>query len=114
MDAQSHGYEKEQYTGRLSTSYAEYRPIADVLQRAVYTRNLLGTLHNDKPTVIFAEHNQPALDMVNALGDTTRSKFIDLRTHYIKDETRENKIALKHMRSEEQDADIFTKAMGRG
>lgn len=104
---------KNQDAVALSTAGAEYRAIAEVAQRGVYVRNLLGTIHEHKPTVSFETDNQPALDMVKALGNPTRSKFIDIRHHYIKEQIRDNKIAIKYVRSEDQDADIFTKPMGR-
>lgn len=104
---------KNQDAVALSTADAEYSAIAEVVQRAVYAQNLLGTIQEQKRTVSFETDNQPALDMVRALGNTTRSKFIDILHHYIKDQIRDNNIAIKHVRSEDQDADIFTKPMGR-
>lgn len=58
-------------------------------------------MYKDKPTVKFATDNQQALDMVKALGNATRSKFIDIRQHYTKDRIREKKIEIWHVRYEE-------------
>lgn len=48
---------KRQEPVTLSTADAEYRSIADIVQRSVYVRNLLGTLHKENPKVVFETDN---------------------------------------------------------
>lgn len=47
--------------------------------------------------------------MLKAIWATKRSKFVDLRDHYIKDTIRERHISLKHTPSKILRADLFTK-----
>lgn len=42
-----------------------------------------------------------------------RSKYIDLRYHFIKDCVESGKISVEHVRTENQLADILTKSLGR-
>lgn len=97
----------------LSTADAEYRAIAEVVQRAIYTSNLATTLHKHRMGITFETDNQPALSMISSMGNTTRSKFIDIRHHYLKEQIKANKVNIVHVKSEDQGADIFTKPMGR-
>lgn len=45
--------------------------------------------------------------MITSLGNSKRSKFIDMQ------QIQGNMVIIRHVRSEEQDADIFTKPLGR-
>lgn len=104
---------KKQPTVALSTAEAEYRAMAEVTQRAIYTQTL-ATSFDKKPAEITLENdNMPALDMMAALGATKRSKFIDMRHHYLKQTVKEHNITLKHVASADLRADMFTKALER-
>jgi hypothetical protein len=43
----------------------------------------------------------------------SRTKHIDIRHHYIRDEIKNKAIAISYVESAKQQADIFTKALGK-
>lgn len=51
--------------------------------------------------------------MIQSVGATKRSNFIDLRHNYIKQVTKDNDIKIVHVPSQECRADMFTKAIER-
>lgn len=65
----------------LSTAEAKYRPMADIIQRSIYTQTLARSFHDGDAAITLENDNIPALDILKALGATKRSKFIDMRNH---------------------------------
>ena len=61
-------------------------------------------------TTIFCD-NMSAIAPSNNLVFHKRSKHIDTRYHFIRELIHNDEIILEHCRSEEQYADIFTKAL---
>lgn len=53
----------------------------------------------------------PDLDMMKPLGATRRSKFIDMRRHYLKQVIKQKNIELKHVPSRVLRGKKFTKAI---
>lgn len=97
----------------MSTAEAEYRAMADMMQRAVYTQALAKTFEGKRAPVVLRNNCMSAITMVHALGVTKRSKSIELRHHYIKEKMLENNISIKHVPSRTLTAGIFTKALER-
>lgn len=104
---------KKQPTVEMSTAEAEYQAITEVLQQVIHARNLGTTFCNDKGHVVLATEKHPALDMLKALGNTRRSKYIDPRHNFLKEQVRTNNVEIRHIKSAEQEADIFKKPLGR-
>lgn len=59
---------KKHTAGAMSTADAEYRPMADVLLRAVYVKQLATTFEIIPQGMTMENDNMPALTMVRALG----------------------------------------------
>lgn len=93
-------------------SEAKYRAVAEVFQRAIHTRNLNKTFTTQVTVTEIHTDNKPTMDMVQALGGIRRSKFIDIRHQYIKEQLLDNEVTIHHVPSEEQDADILSKPLG--
>ena len=55
--------------------------------------------------------NLSAINISKNLIQHSRTKHIDIRHHFIKDLVEENIVTLEHVATEEQLADIFTKAL---
>lgn len=104
-----------------STAEAEYRAMVELVQRAVFTRNRARGIYQEPGKDVDGQTNpdlaasdkQPAIDMLTSLGGTKRSKFIDMRHGFIKDQVENNDVKVVHVPSDEQNAEIFTKPLGR-
>ena len=57
--------------------------------------------------------NKSAIDMAKNLVFHNRTKHINLKYHFTRETEANKEIKLKHCRTEEQLADIFTKALQR-
>lgn len=98
----------------LSTVEAEYRAMTEVLQQAIYTQTLALSFHPScKPAIRLYNDNIPAITMIQALGATKRSKFIDLRHQYLKQQIRDSNTSIYHKPSLLLSADMFIKALER-
>lgn len=51
--------------------------------------------------------------MLTALGGTKKSKFIDIRNGYIKEQIENHNVQVVQVQLDQQDADIFTQPLGR-
>lgn len=77
----------------------------------VYAQTLARSFHKVEASIEIDNNNKTALYIMRALGATKRSKFIDVHHHYIKDASRETQITIKHTRSQQLRADLFTKPL---
>ncbi|XP_047331723.1 uncharacterized mitochondrial protein AtMg00810-like [Impatiens glandulifera] len=73
-------------------------------------RYVRGTLSLDERTVIRVD-NKSAIELAKNLVNHGRSKHIDVRFHFIREQVKEGKVELEHVESRAQDADIFTKSL---
>ena len=98
----------------LSTSEAEYVALASAGQEAIWLKRLLNDLNafNDTCLTIF-EDNQAALCLAKNSTDHKRSKHIDLKYHFIRDQVASGKIAVQYCPTNKMIADIFTKPLSR-
>ena len=94
----------------LSTTEAEYMALSEVVKELKFIVQLLQTMnievelpitvHVDNVGVIWLSNNCTASD---------RTKHIDIRTSFVKEYQEDGKIIIKFVKSEENEADIFTK-----
>ena len=103
---------KKQSIVTLSTCEAEYVAAATCVCHAIWIRKLLKTMHlpQEDAIEIFVD-NKSAI----ALGKNPifhdRSKHIDTRYHFIRESISKKEVQLKYVKSQDQVADIFTKAL---
>ena len=71
---------------------------------------MLGT---DKQKVQLKIDNKSAINLSKNPVHHERSKYIDLRYHYIRECVEERKVEVEQVRTEDQLADILTKSLGR-
>lgn len=97
----------------LSTSEAEYVSMSDCLKDVLFLRRLLGFMRPSSADqkVIMYEDNEGAIRLANNPLSSLRSKHIDVRYHFIRNEVSEGRVEVKHIRTESQRADILTKAL---
>lgn len=102
---------KKQITVATSSSEAEYVALSTASAEAIWLRGLMRDLHqiNDEAVTIF-EDNQGCIAMANNL-ESKRSKHIDIKHHFIRDHVMNGVIQIKSIGTENQLADLFTKAV---
>jgi ribonuclease HI len=105
---------KKQATIALSSAEAEYMAISAAMQEIKWIEQLLTEL-NVKVTrtaQLFCD-NQAAIAISQNDVHHARTKHIDIRHHYIREAIHKKEVNLSWIRSEDQLADIFTKALPR-
>ncbi|UYV67549.1 hypothetical protein LAZ67_5001172 [Cordylochernes scorpioides] len=96
----------------LSTPESEYIAASKATKEAIWLRQLLRELHQEqvKPTTIFCD-NQSCIRLVHNPEYHKRTKHIDISYHFIRDHFQKHAIDLLYVCSNDQAADIFTKAL---
>jgi transposase InsO family protein len=105
---------RRQKTLATSTVEAEYMAIAEAAKEAVWWRSLLGELGYDmgQPTPLFND-NQGSIHLAKNADHHARTKHIDVKYHYIRQELIKRTITLNHVSTRDNVADLFTKALVR-
>ncbi|CAL8152863.1 unnamed protein product [Prunus armeniaca] len=102
----------KQNTVALSTAEAEYVSAAEVTAQAIWLRFVLddfGEMQTEATPIL--RDNMLAISMANNPVFHQRTRHINRRYHFIREALQEEVIDMKFCRSEEQLADIFTKAL---
>ena len=99
----------------LSTTEAEYVAMADGVKEALYVRGILAFLMPslEPMSIGVYEDNKGAIDLAKNPLSSSNSKHIDVRYHFLRELAASGDIAVQYLRSEDQHADILTKAIGR-
>jgi hypothetical protein len=103
-----------QTTVALSSTEAEYMAACAAAQEAVFLRRLLTDLGYVQygPTVIHAD-NQGCIALSKNPIHHKRTKHIDVRYHYVRDLVDDGVVQLEYIHTNEQLADVLTKALPR-
>lgn len=103
---------KKQACTALSTTEAEYVAACEATKTAVWLSYLLQdfTGMEQQKVPIYCD-NQGAVRLAYNAEFHQKTKHIPLRYHYIRDQVAEGKIEVKYVSTEDQLADIFTKAL---
>ena len=105
---------KKQSTVALSTCEAEYMALCYAMQEANFLRQLFRDFTDAyKPKTNIFVDNQGAIALAKNPIHHQRSKHIDVKYHYIRDQILENNITLEYIPSSENVADIFTKPVNK-
>ena len=105
---------QRQKTVTLSTTEAEYVAAALAAREAVWLRQVLKDLAREQndATCLFID-NQSAIRMLKNPEFHKRTKHIDVKFHFVRDLVENNTLVTKFVSSDEQRADVFTKAFPR-
>ena len=106
---------KRQATVAQSTLEAEYIAAAEGAREAVYLRGLLREMFiwsGNLPVTINCD-NQSAIRLAENPGIHQRSKHIEVRHHYLRDQVENGVLVIKYVSTDAQKADIFTKPLGK-
>lgn len=103
---------KKQPVVSLSTTEAEFIAAAASSCQAVWIRRILEAVGRNQtsPTVIYCDNSSTIKLSKNPVMHG-RSKHIDVRFHFLRDLTKNETVELKHCSSQEQVADVMTKAL---
>ncbi len=103
---------KLQRTTALSSCEAEYMALSSATQESIWLRRLLKEMGNPQsdPTPLY-EDNQGAIELVKNNRNHGRTKHIDVRHHFIRSHVENDEIKIYYIPTEDQIADIFTKAL---
>lgn len=103
---------KKQPTVALSSAEAELMAISDVTKEVKWIVQLLNELEYEvELPIIIYEDNQSAMAMSENDVEHDRSKHIDIKHHFVRDEIKHNNIKLKWVSTQQQLADILTKPL---
>ena len=98
----------------VSTTAAEYVSASLATREAVWLRKLLNDLgHQTADALVLYVDNQNAIRLIKNPEFHKRTKHIDTQYHFVRDQYEANVIDVKYIPSENQKADIFTKALPR-
>jgi Reverse transcriptase (RNA-dependent DNA polymerase) len=103
---------KRQPCVALSSTEAEYVALSKAAQSITWLRRLIQQLGfaDGEPTITF-EDNTSAISVSLDEGLSQRTKHIDTRHHYIRDQIRNGSIIVEYIQTTYQLADYFTKAL---
>ena len=103
---------KRQACVALSTAEAEYVALAGTVQESLWLQQLLSDLQGKPadPMVIF-EDNQSTMSMSKNPKFHGRSKHIDIKYHFTREQVSNGKIVLKYCKTSEMTADFLTKGL---
>jgi hypothetical protein len=106
---------KKQTIVALSSTEAEYIALCETGREVKWLRHLLGMMKLTegaiKEPVQIHVDNQTAIRMAEDDGNASRRKHINVKYHWIKEEVDTGNVCIKWIRTEMQQADIFTKAV---
>ena len=105
---------KKQNVVALSSCESEYISITLAAQEAKFLRQLFADMQNFKYDIVtLYVDNQGAIALAKNPMYHQRSKHIDIKYHFIRSEIEKKVIELKYVPSEQNLADIFTKALSK-
>ena len=94
----------------LSTTEAEYMALSEAVKELKFIVQLLQTMNIEVelPITVHVD-NVGAIWLSNNRTTSDRTKHIDIRTAFVKELQEDGKIIIQFVKSEENEADIFTK-----
>lgn len=103
---------KRQRSVALSTTEAEYMAACEATKEIVWLRQLLHDVNIsvDEASKLFVD-NQSAIRLIHNPEFHKRTKHIDIRFHFIREQLHNKVIDVQYKCSEEQLADILTKPL---
>jgi hypothetical protein len=108
-------FSRKQKSVALSSAEAEYMAASQASCEAIWLRKMLVGLFGQEmaPTLIHCD-NQSCIKLSENPVFHDRSKHIEIRYHFIRDWVQRGAVQLQYISTDEQVADILTKALPRG
>jgi hypothetical protein len=105
---------KKQQTVALSTNEAEYIALSEAAREVLYFKGLLTELNLSEYVSGGCQinvDNQGAISFAKNNTCTDRSKYIDTKYHFVREEISKGRLKLQYVPSKENVADVFTKVL---
>ena len=107
-------YSKKQPIVSLSTCEAEYVAASYCVCHAIWLRRLTHELKIPQPmSTEIKIDNKSAIELAKNPVHHERSKHIDVRFHFIRQQVKEKNVHLRHVASRDQIADVLTKPLSK-
>ena len=105
---------RKQPTVALSSCEAEYMSLTSATQEGKYLLSMLNEILNLEQTkfTLFCD-NQSAISLAKNPVKHSRSKHIDIRFHFIRNEIENNSLAILYVPTDDNVSDVFTKPMSK-
>ncbi|PNX90667.1 gag-pol polyprotein, partial [Trifolium pratense] len=104
-------FSKKQNCVSLSTAEAEYIAAGSSCSQLLWMKQMLKEYNVEQDVLTLDCDNLSAIYISKNPIQHSRTKHIDIRHHFIRDLVEENIVKFEHVATEEQVADIFTKAL---
>ena len=110
VESQLLGENKGMKSVVLSTTEAEYMTLSEVVKELKFIVQLLQTMNNEVelPITVYVD-NVRGIWLSNNRTTSGRTKHIDIRTSSVKEYQDDGKMIITFVKSEDNEADIFTK-----
>uniref|UniRef100_A0A8D9ARJ7 Copia protein n=2 Tax=Cacopsylla melanoneura TaxID=428564 RepID=A0A8D9ARJ7_9HEMI len=95
----------------LSSTEAEYIACSVATCEALWLKGILLDLSIEIDHVPLYEDNQSAIHMAKNRENGKRTKHVDIKYHFIRDEVEKGNVILKYVPTDKQVADMFTKSL---
>lgn len=103
---------KKQNLVALSSTESEYVALCSSIMESLFINQILLEIFVKNKPIVVHEDNQSCIRIASTL-EMNRSKHIDVKYHFIRDCIAQNKVKLEYIPSEDQQADVLTKALPR-
>jgi len=98
----------------LSSSEAEYVALSEVCTEIMFMKQILDFLKVEvKLPIVVHVDNVGAIYLASNATTSQRTRHIDVRYHFVRDYVEDGIVKIVFVRSEDNDADAFTKNVGK-
>jgi hypothetical protein len=104
-------FSKKQNSVALSTAEAKYIAAGSSCSQMVWMKQMLQEYNVEQDVMTLYCDNLSSISISKNPVQHSRTKHIDIRHHYIRDLVEDKVVTLEHIATEEQLADVLTKAL---
>ena len=97
----------------LSTAEAELIALVEAAKETLYFKSVLQEMGIHIGVPVINCDNQPCVNILKNGGNFQRAKHIQIRYHFLRKMIEKDELEVRHVRSTENTADIFTKPVSR-
>ena len=103
----------KQRTVSLSTANSDYIALSEAATEGLFLKHIFSEIGAEIGTVLIMQDNQATIAMARNPVHHKRSKHIDIKYHFVRNEVARKNIKLQYCDSKSMIADILTKPLPR-